>query len=564
MAENPFDFIIVGGGTSGCALASRLAETPSRPFVLLIESGTSNSSPSLRTPDSRWTTCLTEPDLNWNEVSNPQPQLHNRVLPCFRGKGLGGSSAINFSNWIVGSREDFDDLAERIGDDAWRWHGERGMKERLRRVEKLHLSKGLEVGEQSEGRILDRDSLGKHSTKGKVDMSFGDPAVPGWAAMLFDAAREAEVKINGEINSGDPTGWGLCPSTYHRGSRVTAATAYLSSPPTNLTILTSTSVSRTLFSLDSGMKRAIGVQTSKGQEFRASKEVILSAGAIDSPKLLLLSGIGPRDQLEDLGIEVVSEIPGVGKNLKDHPMATVTLLMKGNSSSSGTVEKEKDPASDVGTPMPSAYLSPPAILASQEFSNLPKETQQHLRKVPLVEHGANDLPMTVPPDSVPSGAKIITIFTALQNTQSSGSVTLASSNPAEPPNIDLRILEHEFDRRVAIEGMRSLLDFIKTPALSENVEKMLEGPESERDEDILEHWRETAIPFFHFGGTCRMERDDGNKRAVVDDEFKVMGVECLRVVDLSVVPVLGCGHTSAMAYLIGELASEKITRGHGL
>jgi len=297
------------------------------------------------------------------------------------------------------------------------------------------------------------------------------------------------------------------------------------------------------------------VETSEGQQFRASKEVIISAGAIDSPKVLLLSGIGPREQLQNLGIDVVSDLEGVGKNLKDHPMATITLLLKANSTAPDLDDNEKDTAKGVGTPMPSAYLSPPAILTSSEFSNLPDKTQQHLRKVPLVEHGANNLPMTVPPDAIPAGAKIVTIFTALQNTQSSGSVTLASSYQADAPTIDVRIFEHEYDRRVAIEGMRSLMEFVKTPALSANVAELLEWPESESDEDILEHWRATAIPFFHFGGTCRMGRDDGDAGSVVDKEFKVRGVEGLRVVDLSVMPELGCGHTSAMAYLIVSFLS---------
>ena len=129
-------------------------------------------------------------------------------------------------------------------------------------------------------------------------------------------------------------------------------------------------------------------------------------------------------------------------------------------------------------------------------------------------------------------------------------MTLASSNPADPPIIHVQILEHEYDRRVAIEGMRSLLEFVKTPALSKNVEKMLDGPEGESDEGILEHWRATAIPFFHFGGTCRMGRDKWDEGCVVDNQFNVRGVEGMRVVDMSVVPQLGCGHTSAMAYLI--------------
>ena len=161
--------------------------------MLLIEAGSLNSSPSLRTPGSRWTTCLTEPGLNWNNITTPQPQLHDRILPCFRGKGLGGSSAINFSNWIVGSRDDFDYLATRVGDDAWKWDGGGGVKEILKRVETLYLWEEAGSDGSYEDKLLDRDSLGRHSMKGKVDMTFGDPAVTEWAEMLFDAAREARV-----------------------------------------------------------------------------------------------------------------------------------------------------------------------------------------------------------------------------------------------------------------------------------------------------------------------------------------------------------------------------------
>jgi choline dehydrogenase-like flavoprotein len=250
------------------------------------------------------------------------------------------------------------------------------------------------------------------------------------------------MKWNGDKNTGDPTGWGLGLSTFYAGSRVTSSRAYLASPPANLTILTKNVVTKVLFD---NSKKAIGVQTSSGKTYSASKEVILSAGAIDSPRILLLSGVGPDAELSKISIPVIHNLPGVGKNLKDHPIFTTTLLLKPREKV-GTQDLDRfDPLYNVGVQMPSAWLSPPAIHTSKEFQALDEETKGHLLKVPLIEFGTNNLSMTV--RDLSEGAEVITFFAGIMNSQSSGSVTLSSANPSDPLAIDLNFCSHPYDKR---------------------------------------------------------------------------------------------------------------------
>lgn len=352
---------------------------------------------------------------------------------------------------------------------------------------------------------------------------------------------------------------GMGPSTYHNGLRVTAASAYLSSPPSNLTIKVASFVSRVLFN---EQKTAVGVETLSGETFNASKEVILSAGSVDTPKILLLSGIGPKDELSALSIPVIENVPGVGKNLVDHCYATTTLLLKPHAP---VPPLAQNPFLQVGLEVPMAWISSPVVKSSAEFAALDSKSQEWLEKVPSYQLLVPDVPLAAErlgPETFAADAKLLTFAAVVMNAQSRGSVKLSSADPAVPPLIDLNYLSHPYDRRVIIEGLRAVTKLSEVPSIAAITERRLEGPSGDvDDETFLEHAKAAVNPVWHFAGTCRMGRDDD---AVVDKHFRVKGIKGLRVADLSVAAVLPNNHTQSTAYLVGEIAAEKLIAEYNL
>jgi choline dehydrogenase-like flavoprotein len=369
------------------------------------------------------------------------------------------------------------------------------------------------------------------------------------------------VEVNGDINAGDPTGFGLSPTNYHNGIRITAATAYLSSPPPNLTVVADTIVSKVI----SNSETVVGVETISGKTYKASKEVILSAGAFDTPKILLLSGIGPSAELSSLSIPVVKDIPGVGKNLKDHCLGLMTVLVKPHTPINiPTISQiASNSLREINTQCPMAWMSSPEVKSSTEFTALDGKTIGHLTKVPSFELMAFELPME--PGLPPLGPddRVITFCAGVMNPQSSGTVTLSSSDPTKPCIIDPKYLSHPYDRRVAIEALRSALKLSKVPTFVAVTEKTISVPEDDSDDKLFEHFKKSLSPIWHYAGTCKMGRED-DETAVVEKDFRVRGVKGLRVVDLSVAAVLPNNHTQSTAYLIGETAAEKMIEEYGL
>ena len=457
----------------------------------------------------------------------------------------------------MGDREDYNKWAEIVGDSDWKWDGERGVKQRLRKIERQHLDMT-----EMHAKYLDITSLESHSKDGMVDLTF-DQEWPKVGTLTFEAAKELGVTRkyspsrarplaadanqmiwNGDMNTGHPRGWGLVPSTFYQGSRVTSSRAYLASPPKNFTILTEKVVTKVLFDKS---KKAIGVQTSSGSKYIANKEVILSAGAIDSPRILLLSGIRLEAELSRIPILVIHNLLGVGKNLKDHPICTITLLLKPREKV-GTQDLDPlHPLYNVGVQMPSAWLSPPAIYASEEYAALDEETKVRLLKVPLIEFGTNNLPMTV--RDLQEGTEVISFFAGVMNPQSCGGVTLSSANPLDPPVIDLNFCSHPYGKRAGIEGFRSLMEFSGLPTYAAITESRIEGPFGDSDEEIREHCKRSIGPIYRFGGTCKMG-NESDEMCVVDMEFKVRGARGLRVVDHAVAPLMSNNHTQSTCYLI--------------
>lgn len=333
-------------------------------------------------------------------------------------------------------------------------------------------------------------------------------------------------------------------SNFQNSLRSTAATSYLSSPPPNLTILVETTVDKVLFN---EAKTVIGVVTAAGETYLANKEVILSAGAFNSPAILLRSGIGPRSDLEKLSIPLTHALPSVGQNLKDHCLTTTTLLLK----------PRQNPGFNHGTTgiqVPMAFLSSPTIKSSQEFLALSPSTQRFLAKVPSYEFATTPFPLAgIMPES--AEAEIVSFLTVVLNAQSSGRVTISSTDPNDDPVVDPNYLSHPYDQRVAIEGLRALVAFSKMSAFETQAEKRVEGPDGDDDESLLLHAKRSVQPVWHFGGTCRMGKvGDEDESWVVDREFRVRGVRGLRVVDLSVMPLMTNNHTQATAYLVVSYA----------
>ncbi|KAL8949570.1 MAG: hypothetical protein Q9222_004329 [Ikaeria aurantiellina] len=388
----------------------------------------------------------------------------------------------------------------------------------------------------------------------------------------------------------------VCQVSALKGSRTTASKALLVEPPVNLSIMTNTVVEKILF--DAQGQKAVGVQTSTSKIY-ATREVILSAGALDSPKLLLLSGIGPRDDLKQHAIPLIRHLPGIGKNLHDHLWLELVTVQKADhhhrTSYINTpaaleearvewMQKEKGPLADYFLPQMIAYLKSDELVKSEEFLNLEEPTQMfHLAETrphyelisvshPLnpkfkFEHSlkihdyasfeAEYSPQHIPSISIRAPEKYLATAVAFMSREASGEVTLQSSSPGDPPKTDPKFLDHPFDRRAAIDSVRRALDFLDTPGLAESRERIGSGPIDRTDEEILKFVQATGISMWHMCGTVKMGKPTDSSTCV-DNNFHVVGVEGLRVADMSVAPLLPSAHTQAVAYLVGAVAADKI------
>lgn len=304
----------------------------------------------------------------------------------------------------------------------------------------------------------------------------------------------------------------------------------------------------------------------------AKKEVILSAGALDTPKILLLSGIGPREDLEKVGVDVVRDLPGVGRNLQDHCHFPITAYLKpgvrapnkippgSEALAEARAQFARDGSGELSYVNGSyilGFLNEPSIYDTEEFKALDIETQTHLKQptVPTWELGTG-LPLLGPPPPGPPREFMVSIG-VLMNPQSRGTVTLKSSDPREDALFDPRLMTHPYDRRVLVTAGKRIMEFMESPAIAETVEKPLNMPESDSEEHVLAFVRKNLRSTWHMSGTCKIGAE-GDEMAVVNSDFAVRGVEGLRVVDLSVLPVLLNAHPVGAAYVIGKMAGSII------
>ena len=499
------DYIVIGAGSAGCVVANRLSEDPSV-SVLLLEAGDADLLPAIHQP-ALWGT-LFNSDVNWSYVTEPEPTLDHRRIECPRGKVLGGTSSINAMVYIRGNRRDFDHW-NALGNSSWAWNDV------------------LPYFRKSEQQA--RGASDYHGVDGPLAVT--DPSAPHPFSLAFvDAAFELGYPRNLDFNSADQEGAGLYQLTVKDGKRQSTAVAFLHPirHRKNLHIVTNAEVSSVLFDRN----RAIGVRyihNGIDKQALANREIILSAGAINSPKLLLLSGVGPAEQLRRLTIPTVVDLPGVGQNLQDHARLTV-----------GYRSTKYIPLSDASNGAEAGLFLHTAFGQADSGPVL----QFHFSPVASVVETGNQASAEVHFDMNPT------------RPQSRGDVRLRSVNPADPPIIQANYLEHPDDFALLVQSITIARDLAHTQALAQICgEELTPGMTIQNENDMHTYIRQTCDCVWHPVGTCKMGTDT---LAVVDPQLRVYGVEGLRVVDASIMPTITSGNTNAPTIMIGEKASDLI------
>jgi choline dehydrogenase-like flavoprotein len=524
-----FDYVIVGGGSAGCVLANRLSADPSR-TVCLLEAGPADRSPLIHIPAGLLGTVPTG-YLNWAFETVPQPGLHGRQGYQPRGRTLGGSSAINAMIYVRGHRSDYDDWAA-LGNEGWGY------------------ADVLPYFKRSEDQARGPDDF--HATGGELSVS--DLRNPMAASHAFvESAVRAGIPTNADFNGADQEGAGLYQVTQRDGRRCSSAVAFLrpASGRPNLTVLTRCHTEAVV--LDGGRAKGVRARVrGRSELIEATREVILTAGAFGSPQLLLLSGIGPRDELGRHGIEVQVESPGVGAGLVDHVDMALLYGSKCKDlfgitprTAARGVKGLFDIRHGRGL-LTTNYAEAGAFFRSRPELERP-DIQLHF-VTGLVDDHSRKLHFHYG----------VSCHVCVLRPKSRGSVRLASRDPRAAPLIDPNFLGEEDDLRDLVAGVKTAREIMDGEPLRpyRNGEMYTGGA---RSEDELADWiRRRADTLYHPVGTCRMGVDEG---AVVDPQLRVRGVEGLRVADASVMPTLIGGNTNAPAIMVGEKAADLVLSG---
>lgn len=532
MRTDRADYVIVGAGSAGCVLANRLSEDPDA-TVLLIEAGGADRHPLMKLPFAFMQLQFVK-RLGWNYWSEPEASLDGRKLWLPRGKCLGGTSSINGMVYSRGHPLDYDEWAA-LGADGWGWDDV------------------LPYFKRSEGSW--RGASQFHGADGPLTVSPVDVAGP-----IFDAtvatARNAGYQVIDDQH-GTETGEGFAPPevTVERGRRASSATQYLhpARDRPNLTVVTGGLVTRVV--IENG--RALGVEVLDkvgARIVRADREVILSAGAYNSPKLLLLSGVGPADEMRAHGIGVVADLPGVGRNLQEHPLTGVGYELSQPIGFENNLRFDRL-AWNVGRFM--LGMNPGATqLPVTSFGFM--RTRDDLARPDIK---ANVYPTRLDgrvwfPGVRKGAGHAMTVFCVLLRPESRGSVRLRSADPAAPPEIRINMFQDSRDLETLRRSIKQMRDFFATePLASLKGKELMPGAQVQSDDEIEAFIRKTAILAHHASSTCAMGK---GMDAVVGPDLRVRGVEGLCVADASVMPRVIGGNTNAPVIMIGEKAADLI------
>lgn len=528
-----FDYIVVGAGSAGCAVAARLAEDK-RTSVLLLEAGPADKNLWIHIPIGYGKTMFNS-QLNWQFKSEPEPELNGREIYQPRGRTLGGSSSINGLVYIRGQAEDFD-AWEALGNTGWGW---RDVLPYFKKSESNE--RGSSTYHGGDGPLAVSNIRGKHEL---VEAFIG-------------AAIEMGVPRTEDFNGAKQEGAGYFQLTTRNGLRCSTAKAYLRSGLAGSNLVVETDAHATEIVWQG--KRAVGLRYRRGgqmQEARVNHEVILSAGALQSPQLLMLSGVGDAQELQQYGIRSVHHLPAVGQNLQDHLQSR---LMYKCTKPITTNDDLKTWFGQMKIGLRWMFKKAGPVAAGIQLGGMFARTDQRLKTPDVQFHfGTISADMTA---GKPHDFSGFTMSVCQLRPTSRGALKLGSKDPFAAPLARFNYLSTEHDKTTMLAGVRMARRIAHSRSLSPYVaDEYRPGFHIESDDEVLAFIRETATTIFHPVGTCRMGSDADS---VVDTRLRVRGVKGVRVVDASIMPLVLSGNTNAGSIVIGEKAADMIREDRG-
>jgi choline dehydrogenase len=527
------DFIVVGAGSAGCAVAARLSEDPAT-RVLLLEAGGEDRNRWIHIPLGFGKT-FADPSVNWCYETEPDPGASDRRVFWPRGKVLGGSSSINGMVYIRGQAEDFDHWRQ-LGNTGWSFEDV------------------LPYFRRSEHQVRGADAF--HGTDGPLCVS--DVAKHPICEAFIAATTELGFPRNDDFNGASQDGVGYHQTTTRNGKRCSTAVGYLrpAMGRANLSVITSALTEKIVFE----GRRAVGVTFRRAGQLctaRAAREVILCGGAVNSPQLLMLSGIGPQEQLAEFGIPVVHHLPGVGKSLQDHYSAPIKLRCKlpitVNDVMLSNARKLK-----AGLEYYMLHRGPLSMISSP--AALFARTRPELAS-PDVKISISPFSAERPQDGLHRFSGFTSIAYQLRP-ESRGEIKLKSPDPFDAPAVYPNYLAAETDQLTIVAGLKLIRQILATPRMQALIEREFQpGPAVDSDEELLDYARRRGGTVYHPTSTCKMGND---ALAVVDAELRVHGIAGLRVADASIMPTVVSGNTNAATIMIGEKVADMLRQSQQL